>query len=85
MPSFTQQQAMNSYRATLRAIIRIVEIVDTACTNPAIWSDLLSKGLQDQLGIAQLKLDVELQQRYEYLCRIDTLVALVTQWTSTTC
>ena len=49
-----------------------METVEAATRNPDSWSDHLSRGLQDHLGIAQRKIDVELQQRYEYLCQVDS-------------
>ena len=64
-------QAANSYKSTLRAIKRIVETVESFILRPANWSDQMSRGLKEQLDIAQLKLENELQVRYDQLCNSD--------------
>merc|ERR1712082_281416 len=55
MPSTDKEQAINGYRAVLRAIIRIVQTVERTCADPPVWTDQLSTDLQEQLNAAEHK------------------------------
>ena len=73
---FYKDQALNSYKATIRAIKAIVEKVEGTSNNTSTWCADLSRGLQDQLNTAQNKLDVEFKQSYKDLCEVDVAGAV---------